>query len=87
MKYILFYESAPDFMEKVREHFAAHQARWEQFVRDGLLLGVGPFEDPTQGSMGIFATREAAEAFANDDPFVHNGVVARWYVRGWNDAL
>jgi uncharacterized protein YciI len=46
------------------------------------------FEDPvTQGSMGIFASREAAEEFATNDPFVLNGVVAGWEIRGWNEAL
>ena len=37
--------------------------------------------------MGVFTTREAAEAFARHDPFVLRGVVRRWYVRGWNEAL
>lgn len=87
MKYVLFYESADDFMEKIPQYFAAHRARWQQFVNDGSLVGVGPFEDPRMGSMGIFTTREAAEAFATEDPFVINGVVSRWHVRGWSDAL
>ena len=74
-------------MEKIQQHFPAHRARWEHFVNEGSLVGVGPFEDPSMGSMGIFTTREAAETFAAEDPFVLNGVVARWHVRGWNDAL
>ncbi len=87
MKFVLFYESADDFMENVPAHFAAHRERWDAYRANGSLLGVGPFEDPREGSMGIFASREAAESFASGDPFVLNGVVARWYVRGWNDAL
>ncbi|TME80354.1 MAG: hypothetical protein E6I47_09145 [Chloroflexi bacterium] len=39
------------------------------------------------GSMAIFTTRQAAEAFARSDPFVLNGVVRRWSVREWNEAI
>jgi uncharacterized protein len=36
--------------------------------------------------MGIFTTREAAEEFARDDPFVLGGVVSAWEVREWNEV-
>ena len=32
-------------------------------------------------------TREAAEEFAAADPFVLEGVVSKWYVRDWNEAI
>ena len=48
---------------------------------------IGPFADPREGAMAIFTTREAAEEFAAEDPFVVNGVVASWRVREWNEAL
>jgi uncharacterized protein YciI len=48
---------------------------------------IGPFSNPHDGAMGIFKTREAAEAFATGDPFVLNGVVARWHVREWMEAI
>jgi len=37
--------------------------------------------------MAIFTSREAAEDFAAGDPFVLEGVVSRWYLREWRDAL
>ena len=37
--------------------------------------------------MAIFASREAAEEFVAGDPFVVNGVVRRWEIRDWNEAL
>jgi uncharacterized protein YciI len=37
--------------------------------------------------MAIFTTNEAAQEFAEGDPFVLGGVVSRWYVRDWNEAL
>jgi uncharacterized protein len=44
--------------------------------------------DPRDGSsMGLFTTREAAEEFVKDDPFVVNGVVGRWRIREWADVF
>jgi hypothetical protein len=88
MKYVLLYESADDVATKAPEHFPAHHARLMEFHARGELLMVGPFGDAqTQGSMGIFATREGAEAFVRDDPFVRNGVVRAWEIRDWNEIL
>lgn len=88
MRYVLFYESADDMLALAREHFAAHQRRWQGFVDRGVLTGIGTFGDPqSEGSMAIFTTRAAAAEFAQDDPFVLNGVVRAWHVREWNDAL
>ena len=88
MKYVLFYESADDVLSKAPSHFPAHQARLEEFHARGDILMVGTFGDPQeQGSMAIFATRAAADAFVEGDPFVLNGVVRRWEIREWNEAL
>ena len=68
--------------------FPAHKARIDEFHAQDTLLMVGPFGDPqNEGSMSVFTTREAAEAFATGDPFVTNGLVRRWYVRDWNEVL
>ena len=88
MKYVVFYESAEDVLPKARLHFAAHQARYGKFVSDGTLLMIGTFANPQEeGSMGIFTTREAAEEFVREDPFVLNGVVRNWHIQEWNEVL
>jgi uncharacterized protein len=86
-RFVLFYESAADGLAKAPLHFAAHRARWGEFRADGTLLMIGTFADPREGAMAIFTTREAAERFARSDPFVENGVVCRWYIREWNEAI
>lgn len=87
-KYVLLYESADDVASRARQHFPAHAARWKDFQRNGTLLMIGTFGNPQdEGSMAIFTTREAAEAFATSDPFVLNGVVRRWSIREWNEAI
>ncbi len=87
-KYVLLYETADDVAEKAPVHFPAHSERLQAFHARGVLLMVGAFEDPqTQGSMAIFTSREAAEEFVADDPFVLKGVVTGWEIRRWDEAL
>lgn len=87
MKYVLFYASSADGLRSAPAHFAAHRARWQTFVDRGELVMIGPFANPLEGAMAVFTTREAAEAFAAEDPFVVNGVVVTWRVSEWNEAL
>jgi uncharacterized protein YciI len=86
VKYVLFYDSADDAATTARLHFAEHRARWAQYQERGSLLLIGPFTDGS-GAMAVFSTREAAEQFARQDPFVVHGVVRGWQVREWNEAL
>ena len=86
MKYVLFYDGAAD-MERARAVFPAHRAKWQEFVARGELLMIGPFVDPRQGAMGVFATRESAEAFVRVDPFILEGVVRKWELREWREAI
>jgi uncharacterized protein YciI len=88
VKYVLFYESADDVLSKAPLHFSAHKDRSDDFYGRGDLLMVGVFGNPQEeGSMGIFTTREAAEEFANGDPFVLHGVVRAWHIREWHESL
>jgi uncharacterized protein YciI len=88
VKYVLFYQSAPDVQLKAPAHFPAHKARLDEFHRQGDLLMVGTFGDPqAQGSMAIFRTQESAEKFVADDPFVVHGVVSNVELRVWNEIL
>jgi uncharacterized protein YciI len=84
--WVVLYESADDVYETAPVHFPAHKARLDEFRARGDLLLVGTFGDPlTEGSMAVFCTKEAAEEFVADDPFVVHGVVKRWTLRAWNE--
>ena len=86
MKYLLVYENGD--LSRAAAHFPEHRARWKQFADKSLLMMVGPvLNSPLFGALGVFVTREAAEEFANGDPFVLNGVVARWSIAEWKEAL
>ncbi len=87
MKYVLFYETADNAMPLARLHFPAHKVRADEFHARGALLLVGTWANPQEGSMGIFTTKEEAEAFVRDDPFVLHKVVKRWEIKEWNETL
>jgi uncharacterized protein YciI len=88
VKYVLLYTAAEDVLQTAPQHFAAHSARIGEFHGRGDILMVGTFGDPvTQGSMAVFPTREAAEAFVEGDPFVAHGVVRAWEIREWDEVL
>jgi hypothetical protein len=82
-RYVLFYETGPNYPADAVAHFPAHRARWAGFMDRGVLLMIGPFTDGEAGAMGVFKSRETAEEFAGEDPFVLNGVVGKWHVREW----
>ena len=81
-RYVLFYENGENFAA-AREHFPAHQARYQDFMRRGVLLMLGPFTDGEGGALAVFTTREAAEEFVAGDPFALNQVVGKWRLREW----
>jgi uncharacterized protein YciI len=86
LKYALLYTNVD--LTRAAELFPAHRARWKDSQDKGTLLMVGPFTPPSDiGAMGIFTTREAAEAFAKDDPFVVHGVVSSWRILEWKEAI
>jgi uncharacterized protein YciI len=85
--YVVFYELAEDARATAPPAFPAHAARLRAFRDRGTLLMAGTFADLHQpGSMLIFRTREAAEEFVKDDPFVLKGVVRTWIIREWHEV-
>lgn len=87
MKYLMFYELAADGLAKVQAAFPGHQQRLKEFHQAGTLLMAGPYGSPPVGALGIFTTREAAEAFVAGDPFVLQGVVGKHTIHEWAEAL
>lgn len=85
MKAVLIGESSGASMEAIMAVYPRHKAVVEKFKARGEVIGIGPFAD--RGNMGIFRTREAAEAFAKEDPFILEGLVKSFTIREWNDTM
>lgn len=87
-KYVLLYQLVEDATAKALQHEDAHRAYRAQFYRSGQLELTGAFANEQQdGTMAVFGTSEAAEAFVENDPFVLHGVVASWRILEWNEIL
>jgi uncharacterized protein len=85
MKAVVIGESSGATMERIMEVYPRHKAVVEGFVARGDVIGIGPFAD--RGNMAIFRSREAAEAFVTQDPFVLEGVVKAYTIRDWRDEM
>jgi hypothetical protein len=87
--FLLFYEAGPDYLERRPEFRGEHLRRaWEAAER-GELVVAGAFADPVDGAVLLFQGegKSVAEGFARTDPYVTNGLVARWHVREWNTVV
>ena len=85
MKAVLIGEPSGASMDAIMAVYPRHKAVVEKFKAKGEVIGIGPFAD--RGNMGIFRTREAAEAFAKEDPFILEGLVKSFVIRDWNDTM
>jgi hypothetical protein len=85
MHYLLVYELADDYISRRVDFRGAHLAlAWAASDRGDLMLG-GALANPPDSAILLFTgdTPAVAEAFAQSDPYVTNGLVKRWYVREW----
>lgn len=85
MKAVVIGESSGATMEQVMAVYPRHKAVVESFIAKGDVIGIGPFAD--RGNMAIFRSREAAEAFSKQDPFILEGLVKSFVIRDWNDTM
>ena len=53
----------------------------------GGAIALGRFADPTQGALGIFASKEAADAFVKDDPFAREGILDSCVIHEFNEVM
>ncbi|HZM97163.1 MAG TPA: YciI family protein [Vicinamibacterales bacterium] len=87
MKAVVIGESSGATMEQIIAVYPRHKAIVDAFVARGDVIGIGPFADRDRGNMAIFRSREAAEAFVKQDPFILEGLVKAFVIRDWNDAM
>lgn len=85
MKAVVIGEASGASMEAIMAVYPRHKVVVDAYKERGDVIGIGPFAD--RGNMAIFRTREAAEAFAREDPFVLEGLVKSYVIRDWNDTM
>ena len=86
MKSVVIGISSGASMEAIMEAYPRHKAVVDAFVARGEVIGIGPFSD-RRGSLAIFRSRDAAEAFVAQDPFVLEGLLKSYEIHEWVDQM
>jgi uncharacterized protein len=89
MHYLLFYETAPDYLERRPQFRTRHlDYAWKAAERGELLLG-GALADPVDGAVLLFDCDDPqpVENFARNDPYVLSGLVSGWKIRPWTTVV
>jgi uncharacterized protein YciI len=87
--FLLFYETAPDYLERRAEFRGVHLAYARQAVARGDLVLGGALAAPVDGAVLLFRSdsQSVVDAFAESDPYVLNGLVVAWRVREWTTVV
>ncbi|MGN6567369.1 MAG: YciI family protein [Flavipsychrobacter sp.] len=86
MKTIVIGEGAGLSLEEIMSVYPRHKIVADKFIESGDIIGIGPFADKG-GNMAIFKTRQAAEQFVKEDPFILEGVIKSFVIKDWDDNL
>ena len=87
--FLLFYDTAPDYLDRRPEYRGAHLAHAQAAVARGELVLGGALADPADRAVLLFQGEDAevARAFAAQDPYVLNRLVTAWQVREWSTVV
>lgn len=85
MYFLLFYDYVENVVERRVPYREAHLTLVREYVDRGELVLGGAFTDPVDGAALVFKTedRTNVEEFVQKDPYVVNGLVTGWRIRGW----
>ena len=83
--YALFYHVIDDYVARRGMFREAHLKLARAAEQRGELMLGGALAEPTDMALLVFrgADEQVAANFARGDPYVLNGLVARWEVRPW----
>ena len=88
--YVLFmttrFRSFDEVRREAPEHLAEHVATSKRLHEQGRLLMAGAFldrPDEPLRTMGVLASYDDAQHYAENDPFVRAQLVEEWHIREW----
>lgn len=83
--YALIYDVTDDYLSRRGEFRTEHLRLANEAHERGELLLAGAFADPADQAFLVFHGKDStsAEKFAQNDPYVINGLVKKWRVRPW----
>jgi len=88
MHYVLFYDFVDDILNLRTPYRAEHIERAKAAYDEGFLVMAGAFNPPESSALVFRADdRAKVEEFANNDPYVANGLVTDWKIREWTVVI
>jgi uncharacterized protein YciI len=89
MHFLLTYDVVEHYIERRKPHRADHFAHAQRAYDAGELMLAGALDEPVDAALFVFRADHpgAAERFAENDPYVKNGLVKNWRVRKWTTVL
>ena len=89
MYYMLLYEVVNDFINRRAPFREEHLEMVRKAHERGELFMAGALSDPVDAAALVFKTEDRAvlERFAENDPYVKQGLVKSWKVRKWNVVI
>ncbi len=85
--YILFYDLVEDYVTRRGPLREQHLTLLRAAQQRGQVVLAGALANPVDGAVLVFRSKEAAEAFAQADPYVQNGLIKAWRVREWTAVV
>lgn len=87
--FLLFYDTAPDYLDRRPAFRADHLAHAKAAVARGELVLGGALADPPDRAVLLFRaeSESVVRDFAAKDPYVLNGLVTAWTVREWTTVV
>jgi len=85
MYYILLYTTVDNYVERRKPFREEHLSLAQQAYQNGSLIMGGALDDPADSAMLVFKgdSPQIANEFAQNDPYVKNGLIKEWQVRPW----
>ena len=89
MYLVLEYDLVDDYLERRQEFREDHLGLARTAHDRGDLVLAGALAEPSDRALLVWATEDEAvvEAFAQNDPYVLNGLVRTWRIRPWNVVI
>ena len=87
--YIMFYYLVDDYIARRAPLRDEHLRLAREAHQRGELILAGALSEPADRALLVFRVldRSVIEEFAKKDPYVINGLVARWEIRPWTVVI
>ena len=87
--YALIYHLLDDYLTRRGQFREEHLKLAKELNERGEMILAGAFSDPPDKALLIFRVTDKSviEEFVKKDPYVKNGMIAKWEIRPWTVVI